>query len=649
MHRSPIGPIRRILAALALLPLLAARGAAQAEDEWQLMHIDDAKVGFVHVVVEKVEQDGRVLWKTSTDTSLTMNRLGTNVTILATGITLEDEGGRIVEVSSETNMSTSKTLVHARVDGDKAEVTRRIAGPPQVQTMEWNRDWIGDQAIERLTLAKIAAGEKEFTYSTWRAETGPVVVTAQVLGWRKVQVPGGGERELQQMRTTIDVQPGMITDSYLDDAGRTVMTVTKIMGMNMITTQASKSACLAAFANPDTPEVFDKLSPRTNVRLPAPYRTTELVLHVKAADPEVPLPPLEDERQTVVERLADDELVLRVARVVPDGSFTLPLADLTPEEQECLKPSVQIESDHPRIVELAKQAAGDEGDAWEVACRLEKFAFEYITNKSLGSLFWTAAEVAEKRAGDCTEHGVFLAGLCRAAGIPARVAVGFLYFKGIWGGHMWTEISLGGNWYALDAVLGHGGVDAAHLRLGADSLVTTEIDRVFSNVGLGMTMKIDLRSYRHGDKEVRIGEDMRVSSIEDDRYRHLLYGISLTSPEGYVIRPNEAIRMGDDRIVELDHPTGPDIRIDVMDVTYDFKLDDVKETLAARGIARVKGSDREIDGRPGRVFRGKKDKTEHVTAAVLRDETLVLVGCRLAEGEDDQALAAVLDSLDLDG
>jgi hypothetical protein len=85
-----------------------------------------------------------------------------------------------------------------------------------------------------------------------------------------------------------------------------------------------------------------------------------------------------------------------------------------------------------------------------------------------------------------------------------------------------------------------------------------------------------------------------------------------------------------------------------MDVGYDFALDKVKDILNGQGVTRVKATDCTIDGRPGKVFRGRKDRSVQVVAAVLRDETLVLVGSRLAEGESDDVLQKVLDSLDLD-
>ena len=95
-----------------------------------------------------------------------------------------------------------------------------------------------------------------------------------------------------------------------------------------------------------------------------------------------------------------------------------------------------------------------------------------MTNKNFTQTFATAAEVAESREGDCTEHAVLLAALARACGIPSRVAVGLVYVKSVggFGYHMWTEVYLQGQWFPLDATLGDAGIGVGHLKLTDSAL-----------------------------------------------------------------------------------------------------------------------------------------------------------------------------------
>lgn len=646
--RHPRLPALASLVALLMLAAAPARATqAHPRDEWQLLWMDDAKIGFVHVISEPIEMDGRSLWKTFTDSSMTMNRLGTNISVLTTMTLIEDADGNVVTIESESNMSAAKTRNRVTVMGDRAEIVQQIAGPPLVKSIDWDKEWVGSEASDRLMRAQLDAGAKSFTLKNWTPDQGAAAMTYEVLGEKLVAVPGRGEEKFLHLRSTIDVLPGVITDTYLDPATlETVMTATKMGPLNLRTVVSNKADCLAAFANPDTPEVFDRMSPRTNVRLPDPYNCDELVLSITAIDQDSPLPSLADERQAIVERTGATGMVLLVSRVMPAQAFSLPLANLTAEEQECLEPNLQIDCTAAGLAELAKGAIGGETDAWKAACKLERFAFEYISNKSMSKLFEPASKVMETKTGDCTEHGVFLAALCRAAGIPARVAVGFLYFKGIWGGHMWSEVSLGGKWYALDAVLGRGGIDAAHLRLAADSLKSTEIARVFGNVSLGMMMDIDIVSYRHGDKEVKVGEDATVFAIDGTRYRHLLFNLALTAPAGFTLAPNTRIKLGDDEILELLREGGGKVEVAVVDVTYDTRIDDAKGMLEAQGMTRLKPTELEVDGRKAMRFRGKKDKADALALAVLRDQTLVLIN---APASEEAAFDAIVQSLDLDG
>jgi len=632
--------------ALLLVAALPRAGFAQERDEWHKITGDMA--GFSHVVVEKVERDGRVLWKTTNDQAIAMNRFGQSLEINISGNMIEDDAGHVIEIHQELNAAGSGSVTDAKVSGDKAEVTRKISGPPQVETIDWKKEWLGEVAKTRLIESKIAEGATEFSFPQWTAEGGETVYTVKVLGKNKVEVPGTGMRELLQLRTTVDTQPGAITDDYYGEDGQVVVSISKMMGMNIVSALSTKAACIDATKAP-TPEIFGKVSPKSNVRLPRPYQMDELVLSITASDPDLPLPKLETERQTVLDRKSDRELDLRIRRIVPSEKHVLPFSSFTDLEKECLAPNLQIECADPGIVALATKAVGDEKDAWAAACKLERFANEYITDKNYGKAFLSAKQVMDERSGDCTEHGVFLAALCRAAGIPSRVAVGLLYFKGIWGGHMWTEVSLSGKWYALDAVLGNGGVGGSHLALSSDSLKSSQIEKAFANVMLGMTMKMDVLSFRHGTKQVLIGEDTATYSIEDGVYRHLLYGISLKAPEEYEIRPSEKMEMGEEKILVLDAQNEPDIEVSVADVDFEFDLAKVKEALAAQGITRLKAEDRTIDGRPGKLFRGKKGKHEIIVGAVLHDDSLVTVSCGLGEGQDDSALTEVLDSLDLDG
>jgi hypothetical protein len=76
--------------------------------------------------------------------------------------------------------------------------------------------------------------------------------------------------------------------------------------------------------------------------------------------------------------------------------------------------------------------------------------------------------VARDLRGDCRHHALLTAALCRAAGLPARTAIGLLYvYNGgpKLGFHMWAEVCVDGQWLGLDSTLGKGGVSATHVKI----------------------------------------------------------------------------------------------------------------------------------------------------------------------------------------
>jgi transglutaminase-like putative cysteine protease len=78
----------------------------------------------------------------------------------------------------------------------------------------------------------------------------------------------------------------------------------------------------------------------------------------------------------------------------------------------------------------------------------------WIEHKDLSRRFDSAARVAARRQGDCTEHAVLLAAAARVAGRAARVVLGVALVS--WDGqlrgfgHAWTEIHDGRAWHTVD-------------------------------------------------------------------------------------------------------------------------------------------------------------------------------------------------------
>src|SRR5262249_12846450 len=111
-------------------------------------------------------------------------------------------------------------------------------------------------------------------------------------------------------------------------------------------------------------------------------------------------------------------------------------------------------------------------DTWEKAKRIEHWVARNLRDKNFSVAFAPASEVARDLSGDCTEHGVLTAAMCRAVGVPCRVAIGLVYADrlGGFGFHLWNEVYVNRRWVAIDASFEQDDVDAVHIKLADSSL-----------------------------------------------------------------------------------------------------------------------------------------------------------------------------------
>ena len=148
-----------------------------------------------------------------------------------------------------------------------------------------------------------------------------------------------------------------------------------------------------------------------------------------------------------------------------------------PEASRYLAPEALIESDDPSIIaEATRAVAGVEGTRAR-AERLTRYVNALLDKKPTISLP-SAREVLRTKVGDCNEHTALYVAMARALGIPARIAVGLAYVRGVQGAfyyHAWPEVYLDegkgrGLWLPVDPTFNQFPADTTHLRLARGGL-----------------------------------------------------------------------------------------------------------------------------------------------------------------------------------
>ncbi len=148
-----------------------------------------------------------------------------------------------------------------------------------------------------------------------------------------------------------------------------------------------------------------------------------------------------------------------------------------PDVLRYVGPEPLIESDAPEIVAEAELAVrGVQGDRAR-AEQLTRYVNALLDKKPTVSLP-SAREVLRTKVGDCNEHTALYVAMARALGIPARIAVGLVYVRGITGAfyyHAWPEVYIDegggrGLWLPVDPTFNQFPADATHIRLARGGL-----------------------------------------------------------------------------------------------------------------------------------------------------------------------------------
>ena len=199
---------------------------------------------------------------------------------------------------------------------------------------------------------------------------------------------------------------------------------------------------------------------------PDATRDVRYRLTLKDEDPAEVIPT--DRRQSLRPGAGKHEVILVVKSAGPEAG--------EPGESKVdpafLRPNALITSRDSQVVALAAKAVGGSTDPWEKAKRIETWVYQNLRDKNFEVAFAPASEVARNLSGDCTEHGVLVAAMCRASGVPARVVVGLVYADNLggFGYHLWNEVYVNRRWVAVDATFHEDEVDAVHIKLSDASL-----------------------------------------------------------------------------------------------------------------------------------------------------------------------------------
>ncbi len=492
MNTHPIrGTLTQILAVLCVLVCTGLAHAQEAdghtaktpasENRWYVVELQGQRSGWVHSTQKTAE--GKITSSTTMKLEIKRGTMGVSLrfdTDFVETTAGEPVSMRVVQqlgaIPMETRYTFGEHELAIETRQGKADWTRTTSPLPEGK-------WLCPAEASRFIDEQIEAGKTEISLRTIDPTTGvtPFGVKMELVGRENVETLG---KVVPAMKWSIsnDRFPSIVSTEYTDLSGVSVRSTTSIGGLSLTVLLADKSLALAK-ADPPELLVSTMVTPDRPIREP---RGLKRAVYVVRATREK-LPDLPDTGPQRFERIDESS-----CRLTIDVEHPSPADKGDATDRRFIEASVMLDSEDKEVQALTAKALKDvpaDAAALTKAETLRTFVHEYIEEKTLGVGFATASEVARTAAGDCTEHGVLLAAMLRAAGVPSRVVAGLLYvdeFEGarnVFGYHMWTQalVEIDGRpaWIDVDAVLpgGGGGLrsDATHIALAVTPLDSPEV------------------------------------------------------------------------------------------------------------------------------------------------------------------------------
>lgn len=450
----------------------AGEAPVQREETWMACYINGSKIGYTHLMVEPASEDGHACLRFQYDDELKIRRFDAETVVRTRLTSLETAAGQLLSFRSEMQAGPGVMVTEGRREGGQLQLRTLNEGKVDEQSPPWQPDYGGFFADQQsLRREPLRPGQSRRLQCLLPILHLVGEVHLKAVAWEAIELPSGSR---QLLRIEITTQAGAAQLKSLlwtDEEGRPHKVKDLQLGMEAVVTTREQALRPADAGGFDLG--FDAIV-RIEQPLPDPHQTQRIVYRARLQDGDAQTL-FASSLSQAVRGLDDGAVEVTVQAVRPDRPPSVADHPIEPPTAADRTASTMLQSDDPLVVQLAQAVAADETDAWAIACALEREVKQKIRLKNYTTAMATAAEVARSLEGDCTEHAMLLAALCRARDIPARVAIGLVYYPSAGGFayHMWTEVWITDRWIPLDATLGLGGIGAAHLKLAHSSMQGT--------------------------------------------------------------------------------------------------------------------------------------------------------------------------------
>jgi len=553
--------IRRSIFVLGLAGAAALWGARLLPrqllppDKWFIVTIGGQPVGYIHDVSSReIRSVGEVLVYDS-EMKMALNRLGTKVELkFVTGFE-ETRDGLLTKIRYELLASTMSTKTEAVVKNGTIEVRSESGGKSYSRTVAFAGTLVGQEGIRLASLKALRKAGDSVEFLTFIPELEAVSKGSRKVIGEEVLRLGGQAVPTLKVEEFLEAA-SIKTTSWLDGNHEVVKQEMPTPFGPGVFVLAEKAAALAAASGQELPaEMYERSIIRANIRLPMARALKFLKVKLIHKNPDLGWPEIERPGQRVVSR-ERESIVLEIERPALPKPAVFPVRP-TEKNREFLEPNAYIQSDDSRLRDLVRTLLAGEKDLFQAGLKLERWVADTMTF-DLGIALAPSSEIFENRRGTCVGYATLLAAMARAAGIPSRVVMGYVYAQGMFGGHAWTEILIGDAWIPIDAaIVAPAQADAARVAFSASSM-REGAGSLSGRAGQQLFGQVDIRILEYAGmdgRKVGVPEGAAPFRTAGDLYENPWLGLTLTKPSAFTFAKLDAV-WPDPVLVGLSGPGG---------------------------------------------------------------------------------------------
>jgi hypothetical protein len=461
------------------------------------------------------------------ENTIIFNRLGSRVEYKVYGVYRQDLSGKLLSAHCVQSSSQSSVQTDVDISGNALQSRIKTGDKEYSQTTPFTGKLIGPEGSRRIMNA-LAPSTPQSSYQTFLCETGAVgTVTVKYIGNEALTGADGSTVAAIHVDQKLEGFPDL-TALWLDASGAMLKMHQNTPFGPMETKRDDNSDSPSVAVGAELPnESYQGTMALSNIRVPNPRQVEEMDLELTQHNSSLGWPDFNDKNQTVISE-TPQHVVLRIRKDSPAGANET--APLRSDLADYVIPNPLLQSDDDRIIAVADQVTKGTTGPWDAALALQKWTAEHMTFDT-GIAVAPASEIISNRRGTCVGYSILLASLLRAAHLPSRIKMGYVYDGGVWGGHAWAEVNIGGTWVGLDsAEYFPGSADAARFSAVTMTGKSGNLEGLGDLARLYGNLDVRVLAYTLYGKRHVVSPNAQGFALKGNRYSNPWIGLSVSKP-----------------------------------------------------------------------------------------------------------------------